>query len=305
MTDVIKLLKPMSWRGTEYPITERNVSFLHENVDHRIQYRANDFPEPIGPHSFLFKYTIPMREGIAVGKYKNLFNEGLQILVGDMRDKEPGDLHDIVYGDYRCIPVSFNETMDANKRDGTDVQVEFLHSPRIGDSDPELPVAITGIVGLVGEAGLLDEDLIKVDWNQEPSPEGTTSILNAINGYARQGMRVADKMAAQLDALTYQMQKVEDTADASQNPQNWRIRESARQLHMAAIDAKNRLNEDPVSKVKRITTNSVTTLSTLAAGSGMTIMELLELNPSLARSPVIPAGFKVLIKKKVDKSKAS
>jgi hypothetical protein len=305
MTNVLGLLTTMSWRGTEYPVTDRNVSFLHENVDHRIQYRNNDFPEPIGPHSFLFKYTIPMREDIAVGKYENLFNEGLIILLGDMRSKEPGDLNDPVYGTYRCVPVSYSETTDVNKRDGTDVSVEFIHSPRIGDSDPELPTTITGLSGLVGDAGLLDEDLKAKDWNQEPSPEGTTSILNAINGYGRQGLRQIDKVSANLDSLAAQMQKIEDTADLAENPQNWQIRDSARNLHLQILQAKNRLTEDPVTKVARILTKTTTTVSSMAADSGMTIAELLSMNPSLARSPVIPPGIRLYLKKKIDKTRSN
>lgn len=288
----------MSWRGTEYPVIERNVSFLHENVDHKIQYRSNDFPEPIGPHSFLFKYTIPMREGIAKGKYTNLFNEGLQILVVDMRSKEPGDLYDPVYGEFRCIPVSFSETTDVNKRDGTDVSVEFIYSPRIGESDPDLPVATTGLVGLVTEAGMLDDDLAKLDWNQQPSPEGVTDILSAINGFGRSGLRQIDKLASQLDALSFKMQKIEETADAAENPQNWRIRESARQLQLDILNAKKRLSESPGVKAKRITQKTTATISSIAASSGMTIAELLEMNPGLARSPVVRPGTKLNVKHK-------
>lgn len=302
MVDVLKPLKPMSWRGIEYPVTERNVSFLHENVDHKIQYRSNDFPEPIGPHSFLFKYTIPMREGIAVGKYYNLFNEGLQILVSDMRNKDPGDLHDQIYGDYRCIPVSFSETTDVNKRDGTDVSVEFLHSPRIGDTDPELPITITGVVGLVGDAGMLDSDLVKQDWNQEPSPIGMTSLLNQINGFGRQGLRQIDKLASKADEITLQLQKIEDTADTAENPQNWRIRDSARQLHLQVLIAKERLSEQPGEKIKKITVRAATTVSTMAADSGMTVAELVAANPFLARSPRISAGTKINVKRKIEKA---
>lgn len=302
MTDVFKLLEPMSWRGVNYPLIERSVSFLHENVDHRIQYRANDFPEPIGPHSFLFKYSIPMRQDIVLSRYGDLFNEGLPILVRDMRNKEPGDLNDPLLGMFRCIPVSYTETTSVDKRDGTDVQLEFLHSPRIGDSDPELPQSITGITGLVGDSGLTDDDLAKQDWNQEPSPEGVTDILSAINGIGRQGLRQIDKLASQLDSLSLKMQKIEDTADAAENPQNWRIRESARQLHLNIIDAKNRLTEDPVVKINRLTTKVNTTLSSLAATLGMTLLDLISLNPSLSRSPVIKAGAVVYVKKSVDSS---
>lgn len=305
MTDVLINLPRLKWRGITYPVIDRSISFLHENVDHRIQYRANDFPEPIGPHSFLFKYSIPMREDLARNIYGSLFNEGLPLLVRDMRNKEPGDLLDPVLGTYRCIPVSYTETTSVDKRDGTDVQVEFLHAPRIGDSDPELPPTILGVAVSVAESGMGDQDLAKRDWNQEPSPDGVTDILSAINGIGRQGLRQVDKLASQLDSLSLKMQKIEDTADAAENPQNWRIRESARRLHLDIIDAKNRLTEDPVAKVKRLTVRVNTTLSSLASTVGMTLLELITLNPSLSRSPVIKSGAVIYVKKKVDSSTSS
>lgn len=305
MTDVFPLLPPFSWRGTSYPVTARNMSFLHESVDHRIQFRSNDFPEPIGPHSPLFKYTIPMREDIAVGEYENLFNIGLVLLYGDMRSKEPGDLVDPIYGEYRCIPISYSETTDVNKRDGTDVSVEFLYAPRIGDTDPELPPTITGVLNLVGQAGMLDEDLKLRDWKQEPSPEGMTDILSSANGLLRRGLRQKDKLIANVDAITYKLQKIEETIDVVENPQNWGLRESARDLQLELIKAKERLNEDPGTKVKRIVTNSVTTVMALSKDLGVTVSDLLLINPGLARSPYVKSGTKILLKQKADKTRYS
>lgn len=287
-------LQDLRWRGIVYPVADRTVSFMQENVDHRIQYRSNDYPEPIGPHSWLFRYQIPMRDGLNHKKYGALFNEVLPILIRDMRNKEPGDLIDPVMGLYRCIPTSYSETTDVNKRDGTDVTVDFLYAPRIGDDEPELPQTITGIVGAIAE-GFDDENLALVDWKQEPSPEGTTSLLNQINGFGRQGLRQVDRLASQVDALSFQMQKVEETADAASNPQNWRIRDSARQLHLDLIKAKERLTEDPYTKVKRVVVNHNITLLSLAKDSGMTLKELISLNPQLARTQVVFSGTNIKI----------
>lgn len=298
MTDVFPLLPRLQWRGRTYPVIERSVSFLHENIEHRIQYRENDFSEPVGPHSFLFKYTIPMREDLAKGPYKNLFNEGLYQLVRDMRNREPGDLLDPVMGLFRCVPTSYSETTDVNKRDGTDVQIELIHSPRLEDSEPEFNPTVTGITGLVGESGLLDSELALQDWKQEPSPNGVTDVISAINGFGQQGLRKIDKLSSQMDALGLKMQKVSDTADASENPQNWRIRDSARQVQYDAIRIKNRVSENPADKVSRVTTKAVTTVSVMAKDAGMTIADFLKLNPSLARSPVIRPGTKISVVRK-------
>jgi hypothetical protein len=300
----LDFLPRMQWRGVQYPILERNVSFAHEKVEHKLQYRENDFIETLGPHSWLFKYTIPMREDIASGPYKNLFNEGLPRLVRDMRNKEPGDLIDNVYWTYRCIPVSFSETTDNNKRDGTDVQVEFLYSPLLEDTEPDQNHTVTGLVNLVGESGMLDADLAKQDWNQEPSPEGMTDAISAIAGAGAQGLRQVDKLASALDDVTFKAQKVEEVCDNAENPQNWRIKDSAKQVQYEAVSIKNRISEDPATKIIRMTSRVRTTLSTLARDSGMSLNELLSMNPSLARSPVIPAGTRYVIAKRINLPKS-
>lgn len=293
-TDVLRLVGHLTWRGNVYPISSRSVSFRHEQIEHVLQYRANDFPEPLGPHSFLFRYTFPMREGLAKGPYKNLFNTGLTVLVRDCRDKEPGELFDPFYGKFRVVPISFEETVDIQKRDGTDVQVEFLHAPHLLDGEPLLLDNITGIQGLVSEAGLLDQDVKAVDWKQESSPRGLTDALSAINGAGRRILRQADKASAQMDHIVYGLRNIEDTADALENPQNWRLRDSARQLRDQTIKAKQRLTEDPPRKIKRVTLKFAKTIGAIAADAGMTVKELLTLNPRLGLGgPTVAGGTEI------------
>lgn len=291
--DALALVDHLTWRGNIYPVSARSASFRHEQVEHTIQYRANDYPEPIGPHSFLFRYTFPMREGIAKGPYKNLFNVGLTVLVRDCRNKEPGELFDPFYGKFRVVPVSFEETTDITRRDGTDVQVEFLHAPHILDGEPLLLDNITGIQGLASQAGLLDQELKAANFGQIASPQGLTSALSAINGAGRRALRQIDRVSAQMDHVAFELKSIEDTADAAENPQNWRLRDSARSLRDQTIKAKERLT-DPTRKIKRVTLRFAKTIGAIAADAGMSLKELLDLNPRLGMGgPMIAAGTEV------------
>src|SRR5262245_39843475 len=118
MTDVLRLLPPFEWRGVRYPVATRSVSFQHEQAQHRIQYKDGEFIEQTGARNYTFNYTIPMREDIARGPYKNLFSSGLIPLLIDCRNREPGQLVDPVYGEFRCVPTSYNDDIDVGKRDG-------------------------------------------------------------------------------------------------------------------------------------------------------------------------------------------
>lgn len=299
-TDVFRLVPHLTWRGITYPISARSVSFRHEQIEHKIQYRAGDFPEPLGPHSYLFKYTIPMREDLAKGPYKNLFNVGLTTLVRDCRNREPGELYDPFYGLFICVPTSFDETVDVGKRDGTDVQVEFLHAPDLSDDEPLLRDNITGIEGLTSNAGALEAEVTAADWNQEPSPQGVTDVLSAINGVGRRGLRQVDRTSARLNDLALRLHKIDETASAAENPQNWQLRDSIRDALDQALRIKKRLTKDPTRRAVDVTIKFAKSLSVIAAENDMTIAELISLNPQIPAKggPIVPPGTVLTIVRK-------
>ncbi len=290
MTDVLRLLPPFEWRGTRYPVLSRSVSFAHEGASHKIQYKDGEFIEQLGAKNFTFNYTIPMREDIARGPYKNLFSSGLIPLLIDVRNREPGILHDPVYGEFRCVPMSYTDDTDVNKRDGTDIRVEFTYSPEFGKDDPAFNQNILGISGLVSDAGQLDEVVQAADWRQEPSPEKMTDILSAINGAGQRGLATVTQISAGIEDLVFKLEKIEETADKAENPQNWQIRNSVRKARDAAIRLNDRTTEDPTKKIQKIVQRTKTTVTSIALDLGVTVSELLRHNPILARSPIVMPG---------------
>lgn len=295
MTDVLKLLPPLEWRGVQYPVTSRRVSFRHEGVEHTIQYRDFEFQEQLGVQGLTFAYTIPTREDIAKGPYKQLFVQGLPRLFRDIMNREAGELLDPELGFFRCTPAAFDETTDVQKRDGSDVAVEFRYAPLLTDEDPEIQTNLeASIQGLETDAGQLDKAVAKADWGQEPSPEPTTDPLSAANGVLAQGLAQVDKFSAKLDDAAAKLEALEKTCDRAENPQNWPIRASARRSREAVLRLKKRLSEDPIVKIKQITVKTRKLVAGVAKEVGMTVEGLLQLNPALARLPFVPAGTVVL-----------
>lgn len=288
--DVLKQLPRFSWRRLDYPLAARSVSFAHDSVPHRIEFRNGEFREQTGARSFTLNYTIPMREGIATGPYRNLFARMLLVLLKDFQDKTPGDLVDPIYGKLRCVPGEWVDETDINKRDGTDLRLSFFHSPDLAQTDPEAREQIVSLNGLKSEAGALDQEAKTIFWEQEPSPEPSTDIFGAIGGVASQITNQADRVAAALDDYTFRLEKTEASIDKLENPQNWRFRDSLRSARESTVRAKKN-HGDPANKVKKVTTNTQKTVSAVAAESGMTLIELIRLNPALAKSPLVPIGY--------------
>jgi hypothetical protein len=294
VTDVFQYLPRFSWRGHEYPVLERNVAFQHENVQHKLAYRNGDLIEQTGARNNTFRYTLALREDIAKGPYRALFTQGLTQLLNDCKNRTPGPLVDPVHGEFTCVPALYDETTDNNKRDGADVRVEFVHSPELDEVDQRLEPTITGIVG---DAGALNSEIALVSWNQVPSPEPSTDILSAITGVAAQITAQADRFSASLDDLAFRMEKLDKAVDQLENPQVWPLKRSARRVQDAAIQAQKRIS-DPGKTIVRVTQNYASTVTAVAAGVGMTVVELLKLNGQLARSPLVPTGTVLYIVKK-------
>jgi hypothetical protein len=287
--DILKLLPRFSWRRLEYPLAGRSVGFAHDTVPHKLEFRNGEFHDQTGARGMVFNYTIPMREGIAVGPYRNLFARMLTQLLKDFQDKTPGDLIDPVYGVKRCVPGEWRDDTDPRKRDGTDLQLSFVHDPDINKVDPETNKQLVSLSGVQSESGALDQELKTISWEQEPSPEPTVDIFGAVSGFSSQITNEADRVAAALDDLTFRLEKTEASLDKLENPQNWRARDSVRR-HREAVTRVAKNYGNPNKKIQQVTTNAIKTVSVVAAEAGMTVLELIKLNPKLARAPVVGAG---------------
>lgn len=295
MTDVLKLLQAFEWRGQRYPLLARSVSFSHDGARHKFQFQDDEFIEQLGAQSLTFGYTIPLREDIAKGGYTDLFLRGYPTLFRDMRNREPGFLVDPILGRFRCVPTSFSDEVDVNKRDGTDVRVEFIHSPDPAAAEQAQPPPTLG--GISTDAGKLDAELELVNWEQEPSPEPTTDPLNLVAGIGGQIQANQGKVVAALNDFADRCEKADAALERVENPDYTPLQAALRRNRMNAIDAAKRA-QDPTKTIVRIARNQSRGVSTVAAEFGMTVEDLIKLNPSLARSPFVPAGTVINVYKR-------
>lgn len=294
MTDSLAILPPFSWRGRQYPVIARNVGFAHESVLHKFQFRDNEAVEQTGAHNLTFSYTLPMRQDIAKGPYRNLFSEGLPQLLIDCRNREAGELIDPIYGTFICTPTSYSDDSDVNKRDGTDIRVEFVHADPSEDESIETPT----LQDLATEAGALEQELTLIDWEQEPSPEGMTDPLSAVAGLFGQIDRAGNRIVAAAHDFSYRAEKVEQSIDRLENPEHWHARAAVRRQRLAANDIATRA-ANPNQQIATVTLRYARGISAVAAEVGMSVADLLRLNPILARTPLVPAGTVVRTQRRV------
>ncbi len=278
----------MTWRGQSLPISSRTVSFSHDNVQHKFTYRNGNIIETTGAQSWTFSYTIPMRENLRIGPFEALFSQGLTRLVRNMRDKRPGILIDPVYGQFQCAPGSFADNIDVNLRDGTDIEIQLMHSPDIDDVSEELKNT-PDVRQIESEARTLDEQVQVsgvVGLNNKP-PEPTTDIFSAIAGVGRQIELRGNQTLNALERYIFEVEQIENAVDRLEDPSTFSLKRRSRRARDTAHRAKDRL-QNPFRRIKTVTFDYAQTISSIAADAGMTVKEFLDLNPLLAALPEIP-----------------
>ncbi len=298
MTDQLRLLPPFEWRGKQYPVTERNANFAHESVRHKLQRRNQDLIEQTGAHNFVFSYTIPMREDLFRGPYRHLFTEGLQPLLNDIRNREPGDLVDPILGLFVCVPNSYDDTSDPNKRDGTDIKVEFTHSPD-DDGDDDIVVTLTGkAVAQESEAFevAVAEFAVEANEAEEISPNTSvklTDFLRELSTFGRAVLNTPNDAIAEMNRIVYWAAELEDIVSEASSPNVEAVRLRARTLREKAFRVLE--NAAQLNPVRTLFVETPRSLTSIAAELGVTVESLLKANQALARSPMVKPGTNVVI----------
>jgi len=289
VTDVLSPLPISSWRGIEFPVTDRTVTFAHDTVDQKIQFR-NGFPVDItGAQSMRFRYTVPLDEGIVRGPFKNLFTATLKKFFDAVYDKTPGVLVDPVYGVFTCKPVLFDEKLRAQIRSGTVVDVEFVQHVEVTD---ETELELATLKSAESQAGALDREVASAPWPEDEEFEPSVDPLAQIAGYGRQLEFIGNRFVALLDKVAYRTERIEAAAEALESPDRAGIIRAARRTRLATLKLKSR-GTNPGKTIRRLRKNADMTLSAIAAEVGMTLDDLLKINPMLATKSVVEAGTPV------------
>lgn len=304
MTDILKQLHPASWRGIQFPVAARDFGFQQDHEDHRFIFRDEKLIESLGQENPTYRYTIPFREDIAKGPWKNLFVAVYPEFLAACLDRTNGILDDPVHGPVQCKVTSLQETVDVNRRDGVDVEVTFLTSPDEDFSRQELGTEIGTLQGAQGLSDYLSREATKLDPATQKaiadlnkgSENGKLNPLDAATSALNQIEVAGNKVQASFGDVAFRAQKLDDSLARVRNPDTQPIRVAARQLQLTAIDlvrvavgqkeAKNKtvriyLVPAPIGKLA------------LAGKLHTSVQELMRMNPDIARSPIVQPGTQV------------
>ncbi len=299
MTDVLKETDRAAWRQIEFPISSREYGFQQEQATHRFIFIDNELIESLGRSNPTWRYTIPFREDITAGGWSHLFVDVYPEFLSACQDRSRGVLDDPFHGAKPAKCVSVRETVDVNKRDGVDVEVEFIFAPDENDfsSKNEFGVVIRNLQGAKDFALRFDTEVATVDFKQAQPPKPTINPLDLPALFGDQLKVASDKVTAAFGDAALRAERSGDALEKLRDPSLASQIQSARRLEEAlkGLLIRNQTKSRPIS---RITTTSNHTVSALASICKMTPKELMDLNPDLARPenfPVIPASTVVWV----------
>lgn len=289
--DVLSKLTVASFRGVRFPIVRSSRSHAWENVEHGIQYRDGQIVETTGGRNWTFRYTIPFRQGIATGPWKDLFTKGLPEFLKLYREGIEGELVDPLHGAIRVRPGTWDDGLDPDRRDGVDVDVMFTESPPV--EQPEGSQKVPSAAAVDSAAGLLDAQLEEVDWKQEEPPPPTVNPIDALTGFVAQADEEQSRTAARMSGISARCDRVSKAAETIEDGgRRSEVLIEASRLRISARRAADK-GAHPGRTAARVVTRSTMSMATLAAQLGMTLEDLLKANPALSTTPTVPAGTEV------------
>jgi len=306
MTDILKQLSRASWRGIEFPVSAREFGFSHQQAKHRYIFRDDELIESLGRENPTYRFTIPFREDIARGPWANLFTLVYPKFLDACLDRTRGIMNDPVHGEKRVKCATLREVLDVNRRDGIDVEVEFIVAPTEASvlAGIDSTAGLSTIEGARNVKGALDREPKPLDPAvaaelaelNKPSERGRLSPLDFATSVVNQSQAAGNKISAALGDVAFRAQRLSDAVRDSRDPKNQPIRANARRLELAARD----LAVSPIGGSKRkqrlIGVHTVAQpigRIALAAKLGMSLQELMDLNPGIARSITVRTGTQV------------
>jgi len=281
--DVFAELSDFEYRTLVLPLVSRSVKIGHRNMPHTFAYRDFQLIERLGLNNFEFSYTVPFRQAIAKGPYKDLYIKTFPKFIELYLDGTDGMLVDPMFGEFQVKPQQASIDTDILRRDGEDVVFSFIQSP---DPDEEFELSVlSSVSGIVSDAGELEQAIGPI-FNGVDIDE----LLSSISNFKNQFDSFGNNMAAKLGNT---IRKLEELEESVTEPENFPLARAARNAQAVVSDfAAKAMN--PAREVLQLLVTSNTTISGVGSKTGMTVEQLLALNPALALGgPMVTAGTTV------------
>lgn len=315
-TQLFGQLLECQWRDIGFPITHLSTHVAQDLVIHARPDRDSARVEATGRQPVRVAFTAVFRNGIVPGAseswgsatgalYPDVFNKFMEACA----DRSTGTFQHPLRGPIQMKCVSADSALDSGRRDGEDVQCEFIET---SDSEEESAAIFsfgdTNPIGLAAAAAA-DLDAAIVTLSNDPGPpvdDGAkpafdpdprkadpdngkvsfTDCINQVKSVVDTATLVAKSYGGILDRVIYRVDALTDSVERVAETQNWPMLHNLERMREAAVN----LNNSVLKLAKDIASYTVledTTIAMLANTVRNLPSDIISLNPKLSGELVV------------------
>jgi hypothetical protein len=304
-------LLPFTWRGLHLPILKIGLSLAHDLVEHKYWGVNGARVEATGVAPIRLSVTIPIANSIFPGKKEKwqagaLYPDALRKFIIEFAKKETGYVQHPEFGEIACKPERMEFELSGDKQGATEIHAswvetldeEFLHK-LVPSPVQDIALAASDLNASGADLKKLAPKMPKFKDSIESLGRKLTALVDTVTVYSYRATGLVNRIIYQAHRLEVSIER------AAREPQITSLRpfSSRPQQHALtwpAIQALQRIKAGAYALRKTIlapngigfyTVPAQTTISGLLLSlPSAKIADLLKLNPSLARGPVVPKG---------------
>lgn len=304
--DVARKLLTPRFRGVAFHCGGWEFGLEHDHAQHKFQDRDGGLIEATGRAPSSFSFTAYFRNGIATAANGEpglddveQYPQNWRKFVAACTNRSTGDLVHPELGTLKVKCKSCKTTFDPAKRDGVDVQVEFVESPVEDEELSALLKQQSPMGAALAEARVLDN----ATGNISPVPEYPESLspnalesIKQLSGAFAQFKAGLGNIAAQFDAVVNAIGELRDSiSDAGQESADaYKAIASCDKLVVALVEAASGASTK-AKPVTQATVNDTATPDTVAGFFGTPLDDFLRMNPAVADKSFIDGGTQVFV----------
>lgn len=314
MAGEFEQLLPFKWRELPLPITRIGLSLAHDLVEHKYWGVNGARVEATGVAPIRISAVIPIANSVYPGKNEkwragSLYPGALRKFIIEFAKRETGYVQHPEFGEIACKPERMDFDLSGDKQDCTEIRASWVETldealvHKLTLSEPVLDIdqAASDLNASGADLKKLVPQLPEFKEDLESLGRKLTSIVDTVSILQYRGAGLINRILYQAHRLEVSIQRASHNELGQITPLrpfSSIVKQHA--LTWPAIDALQRIKAGAFSLRKAIlaphgiglyTVPAQTTIAgLLPALPSAKIADLLKLNPSLARGPVVPKG---------------
>jgi hypothetical protein len=282
------------WRGISFPCTSFRVRITQSTVQHAQPDRDGARIESTGRNPLAFSASVPMFNCLSKGPNETWgtpYPDTHRKIVAAMADRTSGTLQHPSLGLVLCKAVSCESTLEAGRRDGEMLSLEWIETR---DEDDVLG----NVIGEDSPIGAATRNAIDLDNRISQTnfggfdPDGNKisfeEAMRRVAGVADTASLLSRRAFGQIDRILYRIEAIRTAVVASGDPQNWPMKESLMKLRSAIQQLKKKAAATQ-KDTRFYVVPAPTTAGNIAAQLNNAVGDIIRLNPFLCAAPQVDA----------------